>query len=116
MSRSIAILAIDGGGIRGIIPATILAEIERRAAAPAARLFDLIAGTSTGGILALGLAKPGSDGEPAFSAADLVDLYQSDGRRIFSRSLWHRFLAAENFLDEKYSATGLETVLRERFG
>jgi Patatin-like phospholipase len=43
------ILAIDGGGIRGILPAMILAELERRAQQPVGALFDLLAGTSTGG-------------------------------------------------------------------
>ena len=51
------ILSIDGGGIRGIIPATILAEIERRTQKRIAQVFDLLAGTSTGGILSLGLGK-----------------------------------------------------------
>jgi hypothetical protein len=54
----IKILSIDGGGIRGIIPAVVLAEIERRTGRPIADLFDLIAGTSAGGILALGLSIP----------------------------------------------------------
>ena len=62
------ILAIDGGGIRGMIPAIVLAEIERRTGRRTAELFDLIAGTSTGGILACGLTRPGTDGAPAFTA------------------------------------------------
>ena len=49
---------IDGGGIRGLIPALVLAEIERRTGRPIAALVDLIAGTSTGGILACALARP----------------------------------------------------------
>jgi patatin-like phospholipase/acyl hydrolase len=110
------VLSIDGGGIRGIIPATILAEIERRTGTRTARLFDLVAGTSTGGILALGLACPGADGEPRLSAAELCALYESEGRRIFDRSLWHRILALENLADEKYEAGGLEDVLREYLG
>ena len=47
------ILSIDGGGIRGIIPATILSYIEDKTQKPIANCFDLIAGTSTGGIIAL---------------------------------------------------------------
>ena len=54
------ILSIDGGGIRGIIPAMILAEIESRTGYRIAQMFDLIAGTSTGGVLALGLTIPQS--------------------------------------------------------
>ena len=52
------ILSIDGGGIRGIIPARILELIEAKTGRPIASLFDMVAGTSTGGILALGLTKP----------------------------------------------------------
>ena len=62
MSKPIRILSIDGGGIRGVIPAMILARIESLTGKPIAELFDLIAGTSTGGILTLGLTKPGPDG------------------------------------------------------
>ncbi|NJD10182.1 MAG: patatin, partial [Gemmatimonadetes bacterium] len=87
------ILSIDGGGIRGIIPALVLQEIERITGRPIAGSFDLIAGTSTGGILALGLARPGPAGGPAFSAAELVQLYEREGGVIFSRSLWHRVRA-----------------------
>jgi len=56
-------LASDGGGIRGILPAMMLAELERRAQQPVGALFDLLAGTSTGGILALGLTVPGEPGK-----------------------------------------------------
>ncbi len=65
------VLSIDGGGIRGIIPAMVLAEIERRTGERIAEMFDLIAGTSTGGILALGLTKPGQDGEPEYGAVQV---------------------------------------------
>ena len=52
------ILAIDGGGIRGLIPALVLAEIEKRTGRPISSLFDLVAGTSTGAIIACGLTRP----------------------------------------------------------
>ena len=117
MPGPITILAVDGGGIRGLIPATVLAEIERRAGAPIAQLFDLVAGTSTGGIIALALAKPGAGGTtPDLSASDLVALYEDEGKRIFSSSIWHRVAAAGNLLDERYESGGLESVLRERLG
>jgi len=55
--RRFRVLSIDGGGIKGLFPATVLAELERRylGGASVARYFDLVAGTSTGGIIALGL-------------------------------------------------------------
>jgi uncharacterized protein len=111
------VLSIDGGGIRGIIPATILSEIEERTDTRIAHLFDLIAGTSTGGILALGLVRPSPDDaqQPHYRASDLVALYEKEGKRIFDRSLWHRFVALDNLLDEKYDADGLEDVLKQYF-
>jgi patatin-like phospholipase/acyl hydrolase len=116
MVRLVKVLSLDGGGIRGIIPATVLAELELRAGRPAAELFDLIAGTSTGGILALGLSKAGPDGRPQFSADQLAELYEREGKHIFSRSIWHAIAALDNLIDEKYEANGLERVLQTYFG
>lgn len=88
----VKILAIDGGGIRGIIPALVLAEIERRTGKGTAELFDLIAGTSAGGIIALGLTRPSSSGEgkPEHTAKELCRLFKEDGHRVFERSIWRR--------------------------
>jgi patatin-like phospholipase/acyl hydrolase len=118
MPDILKVLSIDGGGIRGVIPATILSEIENRTHARIAELFDLVAGTSTGGILALGLVRPSDHDEdrPQYAADELVELYAKEGRRIFDRSLWHHFVALDNLLDEKYEAKGLESVLKEYFG
>ncbi|WP_213156159.1 patatin-like phospholipase family protein [Neochlamydia sp. AcF65] len=81
------ILSIDGGGIRGIIPATMLVEIEKITREPIANLFKLMGGTSTGGILTLGLSKPHEDGSgrPQYRAQDLVEVYTQEHGRIFQR-------------------------------
>jgi patatin-like phospholipase/acyl hydrolase len=110
------ILSIDGGGIRGIIPALVLRKMERWTGKPVSAMFDLIAGTSTGGILALGLSKSGAGGRPQFAAEDLAVLYEQHGQRIFGRPIWRRFLPIGNLLDEKYQAGGIEQVLEEYFG
>ena len=110
------ILSIDGGGIRGIIPALVLREIERRTKKKISEVFDLVAGTSTGGILALGLSKDDGNGNPEFSANDLASLYEKRGKDIFSRSLWKGVSSAGGVIDEKYSQEGLEEVLEEYFG
>lgn len=111
MAQRVKILSIDGGGIRGIVPALVLAEIERRMERPVADVFDLIAGTSTGGILACALAKP-----DALSAAELVALYEEEGPRIFSRTVWQRIHSAEGLADEKYDDAGLEQALGRYLG
>jgi patatin-like phospholipase/acyl hydrolase len=107
----VRILAIDGGGIRGLIPAVVLADLERRTGRRTAELFDLIAGTSTGGILACGLTRPGDGGAPAFTAADLIGLYESEGPEIFHRSLIKRIESVEGYADERYDDRGLNAAL-----
>jgi predicted acylesterase/phospholipase RssA len=79
-------LAIEGGGVRGIIPARVLTSLETLTERPISELFDVIVGTSTGGMLALGLASPNDAGEPAYSAAHVTDIYRQYGEEIFPRS------------------------------
>ena len=117
MPNLMKVLSIDGGGIRGIIPAMILTEIEKRTGKPIAELFDLIAGTSTGGILALGLTKPDPSGtKPQYTAEDGIKLYETEGSRIFSRSIWHKIHSVWSVEEEKYPSDGIESVLNEYFG
>ncbi len=121
-SKFFRILSIDGGGIRGLIPAQILTVLEAKlkmaAKDPDTRLadwFDLIAGTSTGGILTCVYLCPAVDdpNRPRFSAPEAVELYLQHGHEIFDVSFWHRLTTADGYLDEKYPAGGLETLLAE---
>jgi patatin-like phospholipase/acyl hydrolase len=109
-------LSIDGGGIRGIIPALVLAEIERQTKRPACELFDLIAGTSAGGIITLGVTAPGQNGKPLHTAAELADFFVEDGPKIFSRSLLRTIRTLDGLCEEKYSVNGLEAALRRNLG
>jgi predicted acylesterase/phospholipase RssA len=112
MPRTWRILSIDGGGIRGLIPATILAAIEERTGKPIYKLFDLIAGTSTGAILTLGLTKPNAAGEVEHSARDLRALYERDAPDIFRNpaSWW------ENLLTPKYKSYRIRRIMAQNFG
>lgn len=85
MTFKTSILSIDGGGIKGIVPAMLLAEIEVITGKPICKLFDFIAGTSTGGILTLGLTKPSREdsAKPQFTAKEMVNLYRKEGRIIY---------------------------------
>ncbi len=114
----INVLSIDGGGIRGLIPALVLQHIEDETDDHTADLFDLIAGTSTGGILALGLTIPanGEASDPRYSAGDLAALYRERGADIFDQPRWREVVSAVDYFDEKYDHSGLETVLDEYFG
>jgi patatin-like phospholipase len=71
-----AILSIDGGGIRGIIPLCALIELEKQTHTPARQVFSFLAGTSTGAIIAGGLAK-------GLSAEQILELYQTLGPKVF---------------------------------
>ena len=80
------ILSIDGGGIRGVFPAAYLSELENRflSRRSIASYFDMIAGTSTGGIIALALAH-------GMTAAEALAVYRDRGARIFppfQRGAW----------------------------
>jgi patatin-like phospholipase/acyl hydrolase len=120
MSKLTRVLSIDGGGIRGIIPAEVLFSLERklqeRTGNPDIRIadcFDLIAGSSTGGILTCIFLCPDKEhpGRPRFTAEDALDLYLKKGDKIFDISLWQRITAGFGLLDEKYSADNLEKEL-----
>lgn len=91
MRKKFKILSIDGGGVRGLIPCKLLASLERRLQAEHgedARLadyFDLICGTSTGSILAIGLSL-------GMSAEEMLNFYENRGTDIFptDRQSWTR--------------------------
>lgn len=98
------VLCISGGGIRGIIPGTVITSIEAMTGKPAAQSFDLIAGTSTGGIIACGLGA-------GIPAATLVAMYVQRGPQIFERKWWRPVVALP-----KYSESGVNKVLADVFG
>jgi hypothetical protein len=108
------ILSIDGGGIRGMFAATFLAEMEEHTSEPLWRHFDLIAGTSTGGIIALGLAL----GVPA---ARIRDLYETEGPGIFAQecegAIGRGFASLRHlFWDTKYASEKLRAALEGVLG
>lgn len=109
--KSIKVLAIDGGGIRGIIPAVILGELQKRLGRDLYTVFDLIAGTSTGGIIALGIGTRCNNGQP-YSPGELLSLYVQSGPAIFKKS-W--LTPEREFVLPKYSPDGLEATLAKFF-
>lgn len=113
----IRILSIDGGGIRGIVPALMLAAVERETGLPIHSLFDVIAGTSTGAILALGLTRPDDSNAraAAFRAADMVSLYREYGTRLFPTS-FRPLRQLRRLFNPKYSPEVIEEVLEKYFG
>jgi len=111
-SKVIKVLSIDGGGIRGIIPAIILGEMQKRLGRDLSSIFDLIAGTSTGGIIAVGIGTACSNGKP-YAPQKLLDLYVQNGPQIFQKSF---LTPVAQLFGPKYSAAPLEQILAQFFG
>jgi uncharacterized protein len=101
------ILSIDGGGIKGVFPASFLATIEDAVGDRVSNYFDLIVGTSTGGIIALGLGL-------GWSAAELLAFYEELGPRIFKGAPYLRGLPW--LFRAKYDPSPLHEALVEQFG
>ncbi len=109
------ILSIDGGGVRGLLPLSILQEIEQRTGKPIAHLFDLIVGNSTGGIIALCLAAPGEGGSPKYTAKDVSQFYYDNSATIFKKSFLHSLSAGFGLWAPKYDRSHLDQLLGKKF-
>lgn len=121
-NRPIFILSIDGGGIRGCIPAVQLCYlssiIEARHNLNLPRVFDVIAGTSTGGLIAAALSMAKADGiTPAMTVPEISAFYTAENAsRIFSASRWHKFWTWGGVWGSRYEPEGLEGLLRTHLG
>ncbi len=111
------ILSIDGGGIRGAFFAAFLAKLEEDLPHPIGSYFDLITGTSTGGLIALALGM-------GISAQDILALYESRSGEIFSLPIYGNLRAAQHKLHStlrwivkpKYNNSGLRQVINDTLG
>jgi len=108
--RPYRVLSLDGGGIRGVVTATILERLSRTPGLEGwLDRVDLIAGTSTGGLIALALA----DGH---SPTEIRALYAQKGRSIFQDSWWDQVKDIGNLRGAQYGQRGLRNVLVDLFG
>lgn len=105
---SYRILSFDGGGYRGLFTSRVLARIQAAAGGVIHRA-NMLAGVSTGGLIALGLAK-------GLSPSQLVALYIASGRRIFHDSLADNVADLGNLIGAQYGLDGLREVAEETFG
>ncbi|XP_011038243.1 PREDICTED: patatin-like protein 2 isoform X1 [Populus euphratica] len=124
--NQITVLSIDGGGIRGIIPGTILAFLEselQKLDGPDARLadyFDVISGTSTGGLVTAMLAAPNKQNRPLFAAKDINEFYLENCPKIFPQDSSSKFASAANLVKTlrgpKYDGKFLHGIVKEKLG
>lgn len=103
------ILSVDGGGIRGLLPALLLDSVEQKTGSPCSKLFDMVSGTSTGGIIAAGLFH-------GCSARTMVQLYLQHGGKIFERTLWSKLRTGFGAWAPKYDPAELEYQLESVLG
>ncbi|HVC47289.1 MAG TPA: CBASS cGAMP-activated phospholipase [Terracidiphilus sp.] len=102
------VLSIDGGGIKGIFPAAFLCALQESLERPIAEYFDLIAGTSTGGIIALGLGL-------GLTPDEILNFYRSNGSKIFPGAQnW--ITRTQHYFFTKYRPDPLEIALKSAFG
>jgi patatin-like phospholipase/acyl hydrolase len=102
------ILSLDGGGIRGTLSAVILQRLEEKVPGFVSKV-DMVAGTSTGGILALALAY-------GLTPAQCLTIYATQGKEIFADTVWDDFKDVGNLFGAQYSNASLQTVLAQYFG
>lgn len=114
--KAVRILSIDGGGVKGIIPARIVAEFENRSGKPACELFDLMVGTSTGGLVVLALATPNESGQPKYKASDILDLYMQKSKDIFYASMFRKIYTGFGLWGPKYDRSQYDKILIGLFG
>jgi patatin-like phospholipase/acyl hydrolase len=102
---SFQILALDGGGIKGLFSAAVLTHLEEDLQINVTDYFDLIVGTSTGGIIALGLGI-------GMRPREIVSFYVKKGHEIFPRGVG---FSLRQFWRNKFNASPLENALKEFF-
>jgi len=105
MSRSFQILSLDGGGIKGVFSAAMLANFEEDLNINIADYFDLIVGTSTGGIIAIGLSI-------GYKPREILEFYVSNHKQIFKKNI---FSNIKHFYKNKYPSKILEQSLKKYF-
>lgn len=119
--KSICILSIDGGGLRGVVPLTILSEVQRRITNNPElwKCFDLVAGTSTGGLITSAMTLGDrATGKAKYSLNDILNVYINRGQEIFPQrnafgKLFHKIrdIARPTFDDD-----GIAKVFRDVLG
>ncbi len=114
------ILSIDGGGLRGIVPLIILREIEKRTGKRAHELFDMMVGTSTGGLISscLTIRKSKDSVDPMYSVEDLIKMYSDYAHVIFPTrtAVGKIFSKVTNLWHPEFSDKGIKEVLNKFIG
>jgi uncharacterized protein len=108
---AIKILSIDGGGTRGLFPATLLTQLERDLGKRVTECFDVIIGSATGGIIATTLAA-------GMTAEQIQSIYLNEARSLLPKNFWRQFILLNplNLFRSKYSNKGVYQALANHIG
>ena len=115
--KKFRILSIDGGGLRGMVPLMLLKKIEKETGKSIHEMFDMVVGTSTGGIIVCGVLASENGKTPKLKLDQLMDLYRSKASEIFpfrkAPRSWFQFI--RGVFRPKFKADGLDKNLSEYF-
>ncbi|THG20704.1 patatin-like protein 2 [Camellia sinensis] len=125
--KMVTVLSIDGGGVRGIIPGTLLASLESKLQqldGPNARIadyFDAVAGTSTGGLVTIMITAPNKENRPLYAAKDINKFYLENSPKIFPQSSRNNFIKKfsswfGSVTGPKYDGKYLRSLVRDSLG
>ena len=112
----VRVLCVDGGGIKGLLPLQAIKDLEEKTGKPVSELFDLMVGTSTGGIIVSSLAVPGPDGKPKWSADELIQKYIKMVKSAFTNSLIHKVITCNGIFGAKIESRGFDQLLHNHYG
>ncbi|MEO5644416.1 MAG: patatin-like phospholipase family protein [Bacteroidia bacterium] len=120
MSKPFLILSMDGGGLRGIVPVLILQKIEAITGKRIRDMFHLLAGTSTGGLIACALSVSDDGTKPLYNLQDVADMYINHGKEIFppaAKDLYQKLIGkVDSLFAPGYNPNGLDRILVQMFG
>lgn len=111
----VRILCVDGGGIRGLLPLHVLKALEEQTGKPAYQLFDLMVGTSTGGIVVSSISTPNANGKPKWSAHDLIVQYENLTSEAYDSPLYHRLMTCGGLIGAKLESEKLDKLLADHY-
>ncbi|HXF90881.1 MAG TPA: CBASS cGAMP-activated phospholipase [Candidatus Nitrosotenuis sp.] len=103
------IVSFDGGGIRGLLSTRIVQKIEDELGDSITNVANCFAGTSTGGLIALGYAS-------GYKTDEIIDLFINKKDEVFSRSPWRKLKSVFGLTDEKYDTQPFERLIKSYYG
>lgn len=116
LNNVVRVLAIDGGGVKGLIPLQMLKAIEEQAGKPIHELFDYMIGTSTGGIIVTSLSIIDENGKAKWSTEDMIKEYKKLSKSTFTVSLPHKILTVNGLIGAKLECNKIDRLFREHYG